>query len=211
VSIMRVCRVFALASSSYDSNRPSLLQIPVLTHPTGSTAIGRPHLDHRTPNLRNWLRKFWKVCAHFPNKFHPGDVSVFWHRSLGGGAGQHASPADHVLVSRQATFRNSGTTRTKDGLPPEYLPETWRKLGCGAWITMNTDRAALSSRARVTMRLHGVTAESRAWQSDQSRRPLCAADSGCDFVFWVDRVLPDEWEVDVPVAASQKGLMNLPV
>jgi alanine-glyoxylate transaminase/serine-glyoxylate transaminase/serine-pyruvate transaminase len=126
------------------------------------------------------------------------------------------SPGDHVLVFETGHFSQLwGQLAPKMGFHVEYLPGTWREGAAAAELEsrLNTDKGRA---IKAVLVVHNETSTGVTSGIAELGRVISRV--GHSALLMVDAISSsgsieychDEWEVDVTVAASQKGLMNPP-
>jgi alanine-glyoxylate transaminase/serine-glyoxylate transaminase/serine-pyruvate transaminase len=181
-------------------------------------AMAKPVIDHRGPEFAELgLDVLERVRAVFKTK---GPVVIF--PSSGTGACEAAlsntlSPGDRVLICETGWFSHIAWRRVAErlGLAVEYLPGSWRKGASPSAI-----EAALAADSQHTFKavvvVHNETSTGVTSRLGEVRRAMDRAHHPALLI--VDTISSlgsmdlrhDEWEIDVTVAGSQKGLMLPP-
>ena len=196
------------------------LQIPGPTNVPDRVmlAMAKPVIDHRGPEFAELgLDVLERVRAVFKTK---GPVVIF--PSSGTGACEAAltntlSPGDRVLVCETGWFSHIAWRRVAErlGLAVEYLPGSWRKGASASAV-----EAALAADSQHTFKavvvVHNETSTGVTSRLSEVRRAINRAHHPALLI--VDTISSlgsmdlrhDEWEIDVTVAGSQKGLMLPP-
>jgi len=196
------------------------LQIPGPTNVPDRVmlAMAKPVIDHRGPEFAELgLDVLERVRAVFKTK---GPVVIF--PSSGTGACEAAltntlSPGDRVLICETGWFSHIAWRRVAErlGLAVEYLPGSWRKGASAPAV-----EAALAADSQHTFKavvvVHNETSTGVTSRLSEVRRAINRAHHPALLI--VDTISSlgsmdlrhDEWEIDVTVAGSQKGLMLPP-
>ena len=196
------------------------LQIPGPTNVPDRVmrAMAQPVIDHRGPEFAELgLNVLERVRQVFKTK---GPVVIF--PSSGTGACEAAlantlSPGDRVLICETGWFSHIAWRRVAErlGLAVEYLPGSWRKGASPAAV-----EAALAADAQHAFKavvvVHNETSTGVTSRLSEIRRAINRAHHPALLI--VDTISSlgsidlrhDEWEIDVTVAGSQKGLMLPP-
>ena len=196
------------------------LQIPGPTNVPDRVmrAMAQPVIDHRGPEFAELgLNVLERVRQVFRTK---GPVVIF--PSSGTGACEAAlantlSPGDRVLICETGWFSHIAWRRVAErlGLAVEYLPGSWRKGVSPAAV-----EAALAADAQHAFKavvvVHNETSTGVTSRLSEIRRAINRAHHPALLI--VDTISSlgsidlrhDEWEIDVTVAGSQKGLMLPP-
>jgi alanine-glyoxylate transaminase/serine-glyoxylate transaminase/serine-pyruvate transaminase len=180
-------------------------------------AIGRPIIDHRSAEFAKLATE---VLEGLRSIFQTSSTLVMYPSS-GTGAWEAAlvntlSPGDHVLVFETGHFSQLwGQLALKMGFHVEYLPGTWREGAAAAELEsrLNTDKGRA---IKAVLVVHNETSTGVTSGIAELGRVISRV--GHSALLMVDAISSlgsieychDEWEVDVTVAASQKGLMNPP-
>jgi alanine-glyoxylate transaminase/serine-glyoxylate transaminase/serine-pyruvate transaminase len=196
------------------------LQIPGPTNVPDRVmrAMAQPVIDHRGPefaelglDVLNRVRQVFKTKA---------PVVIF--PSSGTGACEAAlantlSPGDRVLICETGWFSHIAWRRVAErlGLSIEYLAGSWRKGASASAV-----EAALTADSRHSFKavvvVHNETSTGVTSRLSEIRRAINRAHHPALLI--VDTISSlgsmdlrhDEWEIDVTVAGSQKGLMLPP-
>jgi alanine-glyoxylate transaminase/serine-glyoxylate transaminase/serine-pyruvate transaminase len=196
------------------------LQIPGPTNVPDRVmrAMAQPVIDHRGPEFAELgLDVLDRVRQVFKTK---APVVIF--PSSGTGACEAAlantlSPGDRVLICETGWFSHIAWRRVAErlGLAVEYLPGSWRKGASSSAV-----EAALASDSQHTFKavvvVHNETSTGVTSRLGEIRRAMNRAHHPALLI--VDTISSlgsmdlrhDEWEIDVTVAGSQKGLMLPP-
>jgi alanine-glyoxylate transaminase/serine-glyoxylate transaminase/serine-pyruvate transaminase len=196
------------------------LQIPGPTNVPDRVmrAMAQPVIDHRGPEFADLgLDVLDRVRQVFKTK---RPVVIF--PSSGTGACEAAlantlSPGDRVLVCETGWFSHIAWRRVAErlGLAVEYLPGSWRKGASPAAV--EAALAADSQHAfKAVVVVHNETSTGVTSRLSEIRRAMNRARHPALLI--VDTISSlgsmdlrhDEWEIDVTVAGSQKGLMLPP-
>ena len=195
------------------------LQIPGPTNVPDRVlrAIDFPTMDHRGPDFAALgkaciagLKKVFKTNAHVV--IYPASGTGAWEAALV----NTLSQGDHVLMSETGQFAVLWQKlATRLGLVPEFLPGDWRH---------GADPAAIEKRLaedighaiKAVCVVHNETSTGVTSRIPDVRKAIDAAKHPA--LFMVDTISSlasldyrhDEWDVDVTVAGSQKGLMLPP-
>ncbi len=203
---------------SYRAGR-HFLQIPGPTNVPDRIlrAIGRATIDHRGPEFQTFARG----VLHDVRRVFRTERPVVIYPASGSGAWEAAlvntlSPGDRVLMAETGQF----ATLWRDiavrlGLEPVFLPGDWRH-----GVDPNEIASTLAGDAEHTIKavcvVHNETSTGVASRIPAIRRAIDGA--GHPALFMVDAISSlasinychDEWQVDVTIAGSQKGLMLPP-
>jgi alanine-glyoxylate transaminase/serine-glyoxylate transaminase/serine-pyruvate transaminase len=196
------------------------LQIPGPTNVPDRVlrAMDRPVIDHRGPEFAALTRE---VLAGMQSIFQTaGRVVIF--PSSGTGAVEAAlvntlSPGDRVVIAETGFFSEQPWRRAARnfGLEVDYLPGSWRRGASPEAIEARLgDDAARAVKAVIVV--HNETSTGVTSRIGEIRRALNRARHPALLI--VDTISSlaaidyrhDEWEVDVSVCGSQKGLMLPP-
>jgi alanine-glyoxylate transaminase/serine-glyoxylate transaminase/serine-pyruvate transaminase len=196
------------------------LQIPGPTNVPDRVmlAMAKPVIDHRGPEFAELgLHVLDRVREVFKTK---GPVVIF--PSSGTGACEAAlantlSPGDRVLICETGWFSHIAWRRVAErlGLAVQYLPGSWRKGASPAAV--EAALAADSQHAfKAVVVVHNETSTGVTSRLSEIRRAMNRAHHPALLI--VDTISSlgsidlrhDEWEIDVTVAGSQKGLMLPP-
>jgi alanine-glyoxylate transaminase/serine-glyoxylate transaminase/serine-pyruvate transaminase len=196
------------------------LQIPGPTNVPDRVmrAMAQPVIDHRGPEFAQLgLDVLDRVRQVFKTK---GPVVIF--PSSGTGACEAAlantsTPGDRVLICETGWFSHIAWRRVAErlGLSVDYLPGSWRKGASASGV-----EAALAADAQHAIKavvvVHNETSTGVTSRLGDIRRAMNRAHHPALLI--VDTISSlgsmdlrhDEWEIDVTVAGSQKGLMLPP-
>ena len=196
------------------------LQIPGPTNVPDRVmrAMAQPVIDHRGPEFAELgLDVLDRVRAVFKTK---NPVVIF--PSSGTGSCEAAlantlSPGDRVLICETGWFSHIAWRRVAErlGLAVEYLPGSWRKGASPSAV--EAALAADSPHAiKAVVVVHNETSTGVTSRLSEIRRAMNRAHHPALLI--VDTISSlgsidlrhDEWEIDVTVAGSQKGLMLPP-
>jgi alanine-glyoxylate transaminase / serine-glyoxylate transaminase / serine-pyruvate transaminase len=180
-------------------------------------AMDRPALDF----MGGEFRAIAEECYAGLRRIFKTDGAIIAYAGNGHGAWEAAivnvfSPGDKVLVPETGYFSlNWGKHAAELGLEVETLPSDWRK---------GVDPAAVEARLRedkahtikAVMQVHNETATGVANRIAEIRKAIDAARHPA--LYMVDTISSlgsidfrmDEWQVDIAVGGSQKGLMLPP-
>jgi alanine-glyoxylate transaminase/serine-glyoxylate transaminase/serine-pyruvate transaminase len=196
------------------------LQIPGPTNVPDRVmrAMAQPVIDHRGPEFAELgLDVLDRVRQVFKTK---SPVVIF--PSSGTGACEAAlantlSPGDRLLICETGWFSHIAWRRVAErlGLAVEYLPGSWRKGASPSAV-----EAALAADSQHTFKavvvVHNETSTGVTSRLGEIRRAMNRTHHPALLI--VDTISSlgsmdlrhDEWEIDVTVAGSQKGLMLPP-
>jgi alanine-glyoxylate transaminase/serine-glyoxylate transaminase/serine-pyruvate transaminase len=195
------------------------LQIPGPTNVPDRVlrAMDRPVVDHRSAEFAQMstevlagLRAIFQTRG--PVVIYPGSGTGAWEAALV----NTLSPGDRVLLFETGHFSQQWRqVAEKFGLQVEYVPGNWRRGAnpAEAEARLSADR---NHAIKAVLVVHnetstGVTsriAELRA-AIDRARHPALLIVDTISSLASID-YRHDEWEVDVTIAGSQKGLMLPP-
>jgi len=180
-------------------------------------AIGRPIIDHRGAEFAKLATE---VLEGLRSIFQTSSILVMYPAS-GTGAWEAAlvntlSPGDRVLVFETGHFSQLwGQLAQKMGFQVECVPGSWRAGAASAELEsrLNSDKGHT---IKAVLVVHNETSTGVTSGIAELRRVINRV--GHSALLIVDAISSlgsleyrhDEWEVDVTVAASQKGLMNPP-
>ena len=180
-------------------------------------AMHAPVLDHRGPDFRDFGRAVLEGCKSIFKTAGP----VVIYPSSGTGAWEAAivntlSPGDKVLMAETGHFATLWRQMaTRWGLEVDFIPGDWRHGAEAAAIgeRLGTDAG---HGIKAVMVVHNETSTGVTSRIAQIRAAMDAA--GHPALLLVDTISSlgsvdyrhDEWNVDVTVACSQKGLMLPP-
>ena len=180
-------------------------------------AISRPIIDHRGAEFA----KLAKEVLESLHSVFQTNSSVVMYPSSGTGAWEAAlvntlSPGDPVLVFETGHFSQLwGQLAQKMGFQVECVQGSWR-VGAAAGELESRLNADKGRAIKAVLVVHNETSTGVTSGIAELRRVLNRV--GHSALLMVDAISSlgsmdyrhDEWEVDVTVAASQKGLMNPP-
>ena len=196
------------------------LQIPGPTNVPDRVmrAMAQPVIDHRGPEFAQLgLEVLEGVRAVFKTK---GPVVIF--PSSGTGSCEAAlantlSPGDRVLICETGWFSHIAWRRVAEriGLNVEYMPGGWRKGASPSAVEAALD-ADKAHTFKAVVVVHNETSTGVASRIGEIRRAMNRARHPALLI--VDAISSlgsidlrhDEWEIDVTVTGSQKGLMLPP-
>jgi alanine-glyoxylate transaminase/serine-glyoxylate transaminase/serine-pyruvate transaminase len=196
------------------------LQIPGPTNVPDRVlrAMSQAVIDHRGPEFAQLgLQVLEGIRQIFQTA---GQVVIF--PSSGTGSCEAAlantlSPGDHVLICETGWFSHIAWRRVAEriGLKVEYLPGSWRRGVSPADVEARL-RADAAHVFKAVVVVHNETSTGVMSRIDEVRRAINRARHPALFI--VDAISSlgsidyrhDEWEVDVTVTGSQKGLMLPP-
>jgi alanine-glyoxylate transaminase/serine-glyoxylate transaminase/serine-pyruvate transaminase len=181
-------------------------------------AIDFPTMDHRGPDFAELGKA---VLAGMKRVFKTTQGDVVIYPASGTGAWEAAlvnslSPGDHVLMAETGHFATLWRRMAaRLGLEVEFLPGDWRR-GADPELIEKRLRADAAKRIRAVCVVHNETSTGVVSRVPEIRKAIDAA--GHPALFMVDTISSlasidyrhDEWNVDVTVAGSQKGLMLPP-
>jgi alanine-glyoxylate transaminase/serine-glyoxylate transaminase/serine-pyruvate transaminase len=196
------------------------LQIPGPTNVPDRVlrAMDFPTIDHRGPEFARLTRDVLEALR--PIFQTRGPVVIF--PSSGTGACEAAmmntlSPGDRVLIMETGWFSHIAWRHQAEklGLQIEYAPGTWRR-GAPPEEVEERLRADKAHAIKAVVVVHNETSTGVTSRIGDVRRAMNAARHPALLI--VDTISSlasidyrhDEWEVDVTVAGSQKGLMLPP-
>jgi len=201
------------------SSGPHFLQIPGPSPVPERIlrAIGRQVIDHRSPEFARLGQEVLEGCkAVFKTS---GSVVIY--PSSGTGAWEAAivntlSPGDRVLMAETGHFATLWRQMAaRWGVEVDFIPGDWRRGADPAAIEakLAEDRGHVF---KAVMLVHNETSTGATSRIAEIRRAIDAA--GHPALFLVDTISSlasvdyrhDEWQVDVTVSGSQKGLMLPP-
>ena len=180
-------------------------------------AMDRPALDFMGAEFRAIAEE----CYEGLRKVFKTDGAIIAYAGNGHGAWEAAivnvfSPGDKVLVPETGYFSlNWGRHAQELGLEVESLPADWR-TGVDPEAVEARLRADKAHTIKAVMQVHNETATGVANRISEIRKAIDAARHPALFMVDVISSLGsidfrmDEWQVDVVVGGSQKGLMLPP-
>ena len=195
------------------------LQIPGPTNVPDRVlrAIDRPVIDHRGPEFAKLGREVLENIRPVfqttgPVIIYPGSGSGAWEAAIV----NTLSPGDRVLMFETGHFSLLWRQfAERFGLSVEYVPGNWRS---GASASDAEARLASDSQhsVKAVMVVHNETATGVTSQVSEIRRVMNKVRHPA--LLMVDTISSlgsidyrhDEWEVDVTIGGSQKGLMLPP-
>src|SRR3989440_8774464 len=180
-------------------------------------AIGQPIIDHRGAEFANLAKEVLEGLR----PIFQTTSSVVMYPSSGSGAWEAAlvntlSPGDHVLVFETGHFSQLwGQLAQKMGFQVESIPGSWRAGAAAGELEsrLNSDKGHA---IRAVLVVHNETSTGVTSGIAELRRAMNR--TGHSALLIVDAISSlgsmeyhhNEWEVDVTIAASQKGLMIPP-
>ena len=181
-------------------------------------AIDFPTMDHRGPEFADLGKA---VLAGMKRVFKTTQGDVVIYPASGTGAWEAAlvntlSAGDRVLMAETGHFATLWQKMaSRLGLEVEFLPGDWRR-GADPDAIEKRLRADPDKRIRAVCVVHNETSTGVTSRIAEVRRAIDAA--GHPALYMVDTISSlasmdyrhDEWNVDVTVAGSQKGLMLPP-
>ena len=196
------------------------LQIPGPTNVPDRVlrAIDSPTIDHRGPEFGDLGKE---VIAGMKRVFKTTRSDVVIYPASGTGAWEAAlvntlSPGDHVLMAETGHFATLWNKMAgKLGLQTEFLPTDWRH-GAEPEAIEKRLRADTQKQIKAVCVVHNETSTGVTSRIGDVRKAIDAA--GHPALYMVDTISSlasidyrhDDWNVDVTVAGSQKGLMLPP-
>ena len=196
------------------------LQIPGPTNVPDRVlrAIDFPTIDHRGPEFGAIGKE---VLAGMKRVFKTTQCEVVIYPASGTGAWEAAlvntlSPGDRVLMVETGHFATLWQKMAaKLGIEVEFLPGDWRH-GADPEAIEKRLRADSDKRLKAVCVVHNETSTGVTSRISEVRKAIDAAKHGA--LFMVDTISSlasidyrqDEWNIDVTVAGSQKGLMLPP-
>jgi alanine-glyoxylate transaminase / serine-glyoxylate transaminase / serine-pyruvate transaminase len=181
-------------------------------------AIDFPTMDHRGPEFADLGKS---VLAGMKRVFKTSHGDVVIYPASGTGAWEAAlvntlSPGDRVLMAETGHFATLWRKMAgRLGLEVEFLPGDWRH-GADPEAIEKRLRADAQKQIRAVCVVHNETSTGVTSRIGDVRRAIDA--TGHPALYMVDTISSlasidyrhDEWNVDVTVAGSQKGLMLPP-
>ncbi len=181
-------------------------------------AIDFPTMDHRGPDFAelgkavlSGMKRVFKT-THGDVVIYPASGTGAWEAALA----NTLSPGDKVLMAETGHFATLWRKMAaRLGLEVEFLPGDWRH-GADPEAIEKRLRADAEKRLRAVCVVHNETSTGVVSRIPELRKAIDAA--GHPALFMVDTISSlasidyrhDEWNVDVTVAGSQKGLMLPP-
>jgi alanine-glyoxylate transaminase/serine-glyoxylate transaminase/serine-pyruvate transaminase len=201
-------------------NGRHFLQIPGPTNVPERVlrAMSRPVIDHRGP-------EFARLTAEILRGLGPifqttGPIVVFPSSGTGGCEAalvNTLSPGDHVLIMETGWFSHIAWRHVAErlGLSVDYLPGSWRRGASASALEARLDSDREHTLKAVVV-VHnetstGATSRIAALRKamNKLRHPALLVVDTVSSLASID-YRHDEWEVDVTVTGSQKGLMLPP-
>jgi len=180
-------------------------------------AIGQPTIDHRGPEFQKLseevllgLRRIFKTSG--PVVVFPTSGTGAWEAALL----NTLSPGDKVLMFETGHFATLWCNMAKKfGLEVDFVPTNWRH-GVDPQIVEEKLKEDTQGRIKSVNIVHNETSTGVASRVAEVRQAIDNA--GHPALFMVDTISSlgsidyrhDEWQVDVTVGCSQKGLMLPP-
>jgi alanine-glyoxylate transaminase/serine-glyoxylate transaminase/serine-pyruvate transaminase len=180
-------------------------------------AIAMPIIDHRSAEFAALGKHVLEGCkAVFKTKqpvvIYPASGTGAWEAAIV----NTLSPGDTVLMAETGHFATLWKQiATRFGIEVEFIPGDWRRGADPAAIEarLSEDKA---HRIKAVMVVHNETSTGSTSRIAEIRKAIDAA--GHPALFMVDTISSlasvdyrhDEWQVDVTVSGSQKGLMLPP-
>ena len=180
-------------------------------------AIAMPIIDHRSAEFAALGKHVLEGCKAVFKTTQP----VVIYPASGTGAWEAAivntlSPGDTVLMAETGHFATLWKQiATRFGIEVEFIPGDWRRGADPAAIEqkLSEDKART---IKAVMVVHNETSTGSTSRIPEIRKAIDAA--GHPALFMVDTISSlasvdychDEWQVDVTVSGSQKGLMLPP-
>jgi alanine-glyoxylate transaminase/serine-glyoxylate transaminase/serine-pyruvate transaminase len=196
------------------------LQIPGPTNVPDRVlrAMSQPVIDHRGPQF---ARLTLEVLEHIREVFQTSGPVVIYPSSGTGGCEaalvNTLSPADHVLICETGWFSHVAWRRVAErlGLVVDYLPGSWRTGAPPDAVLARLEADAARSIKAVVV-VHNETSTGVTSRIGEIRAAITRARHPALLI--VDAISSlgsieyrhDEWQVDVTVSCSQKGLMLPP-
>jgi alanine-glyoxylate transaminase/serine-glyoxylate transaminase/serine-pyruvate transaminase len=196
------------------------LQIPGPTNVPDRVlrAMSQPVIDHRGPEF---ARLALEVLEHIREVFQTSGPVVIYPSSGTGGCEaalvNTLSPADHVLICETGWFSHNPWRRVAErlGLVVDYLSGSWRTGASAAAVQARLEADAARSIKAVVV-VHNETSTGVTSRVGEIRGAMTRARHPALLI--VDAISSlgsieyrhDEWQVDVTVSCSQKGLMLPP-
>jgi alanine-glyoxylate transaminase / serine-glyoxylate transaminase / serine-pyruvate transaminase len=196
------------------------LQIPGPTNVPDRVlrAMAQPVMDHRGPEFATLSKGVLQGIRHIFQTTGP----VVIYPSSGTGSCEAAlantlSPGDRVLIFETGWFSHIAWRRTAEKLQlnVEYVPGTWRRGASPADVEARLS-ADTHHEFKAVVAVHNETSTGVTSRIGEIRRAMNRARHPALLI--VDAISSlgsidyrhDEWEVDVTVTGSQKGLMLPP-
>ncbi len=196
------------------------LQIPGPTNVPDRVlrAMSRPVVDHRGPEL---ARLTLEVLEQIREVFRTSGPVVIYPSSGTGGCEaalvNTLSPGDHVLICETGWFSHIAWRRVAErlGLIVDYLPGSWR-TGAPPDAVQARLEADTARSIKAVVVVHNETSTGATSRIGDIRAAITRARHPALLI--VDAISSlgsieyrhDEWQVDVTVSCSQKGLMLPP-
>jgi alanine-glyoxylate transaminase / serine-glyoxylate transaminase / serine-pyruvate transaminase len=180
-------------------------------------AMDHPVIDHRGPEFAALTKE---ILERLPTVFKTSDQIVIFPSS-GTGAAEAAlvntlSPGDRVLIFETGHFSQVWRGLAERlGLAVEYVPGNWRRGASASELDIRLT-ADTTHAFKAVVVVHnetstGVTSRIDALRAvmNRTRHPALLIVDAVSSLGSID-FRQDEWEVDVTVVGSQKGLMLPP-
>jgi alanine-glyoxylate transaminase/serine-glyoxylate transaminase/serine-pyruvate transaminase len=180
-------------------------------------AISLPTIDHRGPEFATLAKECLAGIRTIFQTAHP--VLIFPSSGTGGWEAalvNTLSPGDRVLAFETGQFAALWTKLAENlGLHVDFVPSDW-KHGIDAAVAAEKLAADTSHQIKAVMAVHnetstGITSNIAALRRaiDEAKHPALLMVDSVSSLAAID-YRHDEWQVDVTVAGSQKGLMLPP-
>jgi alanine-glyoxylate transaminase / serine-glyoxylate transaminase / serine-pyruvate transaminase len=195
------------------------LQIPGPTNVPDRVlrAIDRPVIDHRGPEFSKLGKEVLESIlpifqTNGPVIIYPGSGSGAWEAAIV----NTLSPGDRVLMFETGHFSLLWRqVAERFGLDVEYVPGTWRSGAAASELEARLGSDSQHS-FKAVMVVHNETSTGVTSQVSEIRRAMNKVEHPALLI--VDTISSlgsidyrhDEWEVDVTIGGSQKGLMLPP-
>jgi alanine-glyoxylate transaminase / serine-glyoxylate transaminase / serine-pyruvate transaminase len=211
--------IFAKERNMTSSSGRHFLQIPGPTNVPDRIlhAIGHPTIDHRGPEFQKISEEVLLGCRRIFKT--SGPVVVF--PTSGTGAWEAAlmntlSPGDKILMFETGHFATLWNNMAKKyGIEVDFVPTNWR-CGVDPQVVEDKLKADTSQTIKSVNIVHNETSTGVASRVADVRQAIDNAKHPA--LFMVDTISSlgsidyrhEEWQVDVTVGCSQKGLMLPP-
>lgn len=180
-------------------------------------AIAMPIIDHRSAEFAALGKHVLEGCkavfkTQQPVVIYPASGTGAWEAAIV----NTLSPGDTVLMAETGHFATLWKQiATRFGIEVEFIPGDWRRGADPAAIEAKLSEDK-SRRIKAVMVVHNETSTGSTSRIAEIRKAIDAA--GHPALFMVDTISSlasvdyrhDEWQVDVTVSGSQKGLMLPP-
>jgi alanine-glyoxylate transaminase/serine-glyoxylate transaminase/serine-pyruvate transaminase len=180
-------------------------------------AIAMPIIDHRSAEFATLGKEVLEGCKTIfktrqPVVIYPASGTGAWEAAIV----NTLSPGDTVLMAETGHFATLWKQiATRFGIEVEFIPGDWRRGADPAAIEakLSDDKAR---KIKAVMVVHNETSTGSTSRISEIRKAIDKA--GHPALFMVDTISSlasvdyrhDEWQVDVTVSGSQKGLMLPP-